>query len=143
MRTIVLITLVTLAVSDLAAQGIDRLPEKLSGRWTVVNPGGQTIIDNVSIVFDGKGEAGPVTGRYTFRGRICGAQDEPFVGAWDGVVLRFETLHKANVNTQRMGGECGDGRVTYVLRRKPGDRSFDGEGKFESLGLLITISVSP
>ena len=78
-----------------------------------------------------------------WRGVGCGAQDEPFKGTWDGSELRIETIHRPNVNTQRMGGQCGTGRVTYALKRKPGEKTFEGEARLEGTSAVATMSVGP
>ena len=82
--------LAALFASSVAAQGMPPLPSTLQGRWTVVPPGGRTIIDSFKLRFDGAGAPGPVKGRVDWRGRGCGALDEPLAGSWDGSLLRFE-----------------------------------------------------
>lgn len=124
------------------AQPADPLPGILSGSWTAMTPRG-AVIDKLSLTFDGNGQIGPATGRVTFRGINCGAQDEPMQGTWDGTELRFQATLRPNVNAQRMGGQCGDGRATYVLRRKAGEKAFEGEGRFEGATNAVTITVSP
>lgn len=125
-----------------AAQSGDGLPHKLSGRWTVVGPN-QTFVNPVALEFDGDGKPGPITGRATWRGVTCGAQDEPLTGTWDGKELRVVTTHRANTNASRMNGQCGDGKTTYVLTRKPGEKTFEGEARSNYSSSVATISVSP
>ena len=124
------------------AQSTDRLPAKLTGHWTVVSPN-QTFINPITLAFDGDGQPGPIRGRASFRGVGCGSENEPITGTWDGVELRIDTLHRPNVNTVRMGGQCGDGKVTYVLRRKPGTTTFEGEGRSSFSPAVAAISVAP
>lgn len=135
------IVLVVFADAPLA-QANDSLPHKLSGRWTFTGPS-QTFINPVTLEFDGDGKPGPITGRMTWRGVTCGAQDEPLTGTWDGTELHFTSLLRANVNAQRMNGQCGDGKTTYVLRRKPGEASFEGDARASFTSAVPTISVSP
>jgi len=142
MRRTVLSVLLLLAAGAATAQSADPLPGKLAGHWSYMGPDG-VFIDTVSIAIDGNGQPGPVTGRVTFRGVNCGAQDEPFTGTWDGSELLVETVHRANVNTRRMGGQCSTGHATYLLRRKPGEKAFEGDGHFDGTSLVVTISLSP
>lgn len=143
MRRTALIGIVLVVFADAAlAQANDSLPHKLSGRWTFTGPS-QTFINPVTLEFDGDGKPGPITGRMTWRGVTCGAQDEPLTGTWDGTELHFTSLLRANVNAQRMNGQCGDGKTTYVLRRKPGEASFEGDARASFTSAVPTISVSP
>lgn len=135
------ILLVVFADRVLAQSG-DRLPSKLSGRWTFTGPR-QTFINSVTIEIDGNGKLGPVTGRMTWRGVTCGAQDEPLTGTWDGSELRFASTLRANVNADRMNGQCGDGKTTFLLKRKAGQAGFEGEAHADYTPAVPTISVSP
>ncbi|MDH4181015.1 MAG: hypothetical protein OEV46_03320 [Betaproteobacteria bacterium] len=119
------------------------LPGALSGRWTVVPAGGRALVDVFSVRFDGTGAPGPVTGKLTWRGVNCGAQDEPLKGTWDGVELRFESHLRANSNTQNMNGACGNSRGEWVLRRKPGSSTFEGEGLFNEGKVVATLTAAP
>jgi hypothetical protein len=76
-------------------------------------------------------------------GVSCGAQDEPFQGTWDGAELRIETMHWPDINTQRMGGQCGRRRATYVLKRRPGGKVFEGEARLDGTSAVATMSVTP
>ena len=114
---------------EVLAQTAAPLPSKMSGRWTAVVPGGQTFTDTMSVVLDVPATTGPLTGRLTVRGVTCGALDEPLTGTWDGTELRFESRVRPNVNSQRMNGECGTGKTTFVLSRKPGQAVFEGESR--------------
>lgn len=140
-NTLAGIVLVVFADAALAQSG-ERLPGKLSGRWTFTGPS-QTFINPVTLEFDGDGKPGPITGRLTWRGVTCGAQDEPLTGTWDGSELHFTSTLRANVNAQRMNGQCGDGKTTYVLRRKPAEASFEGDARATFTPAVPTISVSP
>jgi hypothetical protein len=82
----------------------------------------------MSMTLDAPVQPGPVTGRLTARGVGCGAENEPLTGTWDGSTLRVESKVYPNVNVQRMNAQCGSGRVTYTLTRKPGQSTFEGEG---------------
>jgi hypothetical protein len=126
-----------------AAQTVAPLPKNLSGRWTAVVPGGKTFSDTLSIALDPSAEPGPITGRFTSAGVMCGAKDEPLVGSWDGSVLRFESKVRPNVNTTRMNGDCASGRVTYVLTRKPGQATFDGEANRDGMSTPVQVTLSP
>jgi hypothetical protein len=121
----------------------DTLPGALSGRWTVIAAGGRTFIDKVSLKIEGEGKPGPVKGYITWRGVTCGASAEPFEGTWDGQVLRFNSMLRPDVNVQRNGGQCGDGKVVGELQRKAGQQSFSGETRMASTGGTATVSVSP
>jgi len=50
---------------------------------------------------------------------------------------------RPNVNTQRQNGECGTGRVAYVLTRKPGQAGFEGEAHRDALAMPVQITLSP
>ena len=127
-----------------AAQAPDPLPGALQGRWTVIPPGGRTIIDTWSIRFDGGGAPGPVKSFVTWRGRGCGALNEPAAGTWDGTELKFEFKSRPDVNTQMMGATyCGEGKTNVVLRRKPGTRDFDGEGTLNDRPPTFQVTASP
>jgi len=119
------------------------LPGALSGRWTVMPPGGRTLVDSFSVRFDNAGAPGPVTGKLTWRGVNCGAQDEPLKGTWDGAELRFESHLRANANTQNVNGNCVNTRGEWVLRRKPGSSTFEGEGLFNEGRIVATLTASP
>jgi hypothetical protein len=125
-----------------AAQSNDVLPHKLSGRWTFQSPN-QTFINPVEMTFEGDGKPGPVTGRVTYRGLGCGAENEPLTGTWDGRELRIIAMHRANVNAVRINGQCGDGKTTYVLVRKAGEVGFEGQVTSSYSMATATMSVSP
>ena len=119
------------------------LPAKLSGNWSSVVPGGRAYTDTMSIVLDPPDQAGRVTGRFTSRGVACGALDEPLTGSWNGSELRFESQVRPSVNTQRLGGDCGDGRIRFVLVRKPGQSGFEGQSVREGAPAPAQITLSP
>ena len=125
-----------------AAQTNDLLPHKLSGRWMARGPN-QTFINPVELTFDGDGKPGPVTGRVSWRGVTCGAENEPLAGTWDGRELRMTTTHRANVNVVRLNGQCGDGKTTYVLVRKAGETGFEGQVTSTYSAATATVFVSP
>jgi hypothetical protein len=117
------------------------LPPRLAGRWTAVTPSG-VFTDRFEMSFEGDRQPGEVTGRATFRGVTCGSKDEPFRGTWDGNELRVQTMHRANVNTQRStSAACGP--TTYVLRPRPGASSFTGEGRTEGMNAVALFDLSP
>jgi len=119
------------------------LPKSMSGSWTAVVPGRQTFTDSMSVVLDVPAGTGAVMGRLTVRGLACGAVDEPLTGTWDGTEPRLESVVRPNVNAQRMNGECGNGRVSFVLKRKPGRDGFEGESQRDGSPVTTQISLSP
>lgn len=141
-RWILMAALLAAVVSPAQAQPAP-LPGALSGRWTAVPAGGRTVIESFSVRFDGTGAPGPVTGKLTWRGVNCGAQDEPLKGTWDGVELRFESHLRANANTQIVNGTCGNARGEWVLRRKSGSSTFEGEGLFNEGKIVVTLTAAP
>ena len=142
MRRLLLAGLMTM--SGVAfAQGAAPLPKSLSGRWTAVIPGGRVFTDSMSVVLDARDGSGPVTGRLTVRGIVCGAQDEPLAGTWDGTELRFESQVRPNVNAARPNGDCASGRVSFVLVRKPGQTSFEGESRRDGTATPTQITLAP
>jgi len=128
---------------EVLAQATAELPGRMSGRWTAVVPGRATYSDTMSVTLDVPSGTGPLTGRLTSRGVTCGALDEPLTGTWDGTELRFESLVRPNVNAQRADGNCGTGRVTYVLKRKPGQSAFEGESHREGLKIAVQVTLAP
>jgi hypothetical protein len=136
---IVALLMTTLARSAFA-QTEASLPASLSGRWTFMGPSG-ALIDTFSITFERNRAPGTVTGRLTWRGRNCGAKDEPIQATWDGTELKFEAVLKPNTNTQRMNGACPPEPTRWVLKRKAGERSFEGEGRIREI--LVTVSAAP
>ncbi len=145
MRAIAIcILLVVMGVTHgVAAQTAAPLPKTLSGRWTAVVPGGRTFTDTMSVVLDVPATTGPLTGRLTLRGVTCGAIDEPLTGTWDGTELHFESQVRPNVNAQRTNGECGTGKVTFVLSRKPGQAVFEGESRRDAAPGASQITLAP
>ena len=138
-------TFLTLAGISLAAivaaQTDDALPSHLSGHWTlVVN---RTFVNAVSFDFDGTGKPGTVNGKATWRGVTCGAQTEPVTGTWDGRELRLDTILPANVNADRMNGDCGDGRLFVVLTRRAGEKIFEGYAHASYTPAVPSVRVSP
>ena len=126
------------------AQSPEPLPSSLSGRWTAIPPGGRTIIDVWSVRFEGSTPPGPIKARVTWRGRGCGAQDEPAEGTWDGSELRLRFVVRPNVTTQLMHATyCGDGQAQLVVRRKPGTRDFEGEAGLVNSGTPVQVTASP
>lgn len=119
------------------------LPKSMNGRWTAVVPGGRTFTDTMSVVLDAPNGTGAVAGRLTSRGVVCGALDEPLTGTWDGTELRFESLVRPNVNVTRPNGDCGNGRIVFVLIRKPGQGAFEGESRREGSPNPVQITLSP
>lgn len=138
------LALVAALVSTAFAQApANALPPSLSGRWTFLPAGGRTAIDAWSVRFDGGGAPGPVTGTLNWRGVNCGAQDEPLKGTWDGTELRFESVLRANTNTQNPNGNCAGGRGTWVLKRRPGSADFEGEASMNEGRIVVTVTASP
>lgn len=129
--------------TNVLADDMAPLPKAMSGRYTAVVPGRQTYTDTLSVVLDAPSATGPVTGRLTVRGVTCGAVDEPLTGTWDGTELRFESLVKPNVNAQRPNGQCGNGKITFVLSRKPGQSAFEGESLRDGSPVVVQVKLSP
>ena len=125
------------------AQAAAPLPKAMSGRWTAVVPGGRTFTDSLSVVLEVPGGTGPLAGRLTLRGVVCGALDEPLSGTWDGNELRMESHVRPNVNTQRPNGECGTGRITLKLSRKPGQTTFEGEAVRHAAPAPTQVTLAP
>ena len=141
---LVVIAAVVPALKSHAQGQSDPLPSSLSGRWTVVPPGGRTIIDSWTFEVDGARAPGPVKGRVTWRGRGCGALDEPIAGTWDGTELSFEFKTRPDVNTQMTGATyCGEGKTNVVLRRQAGARDFEGEASMNDGPANIPLTASP
>lgn len=132
--------LLTMIGTAALGQADTLLPTSLSGRWTYVGPPG-TFIDAFAIVFEGTGGPGTVPGRLTWRGRNCGASDEPIQASWDGMELKFEAVLKANTNAQRANGDCPAEPTRWVLKRKAGERSFEGEGRIRNI--VVTVTATP
>jgi hypothetical protein len=125
-----------------AAQATDPLPKRLSGHWTFASPS-KTFVNSAAFDFEGDGRTGPITGKLNWHGVTCGAQDEPIAGTWDGHALRVTGILRANVNSDRMNGQCGDGKVTFTLVRKAGERDFEGEARADYTDAVPKILVSP
>jgi hypothetical protein len=142
MRTMLTVGFALCLVGGAQAQSTDPLPGKLAGWWTTMTPRG-VFKGTLSMAFDGSLQPGPITGRLTVNARSCGALDEPFSGTWDGTTLRFDATHRPNVNAQIKDGTCGSGHVSYVLRRKSGDKSFEGELHLDGAQVVTTASLSP
>ncbi len=144
MRTFhIFFALASIAVTeDIVAQTMG-LPTAMSGRWTAVIPGRQTYTDTMSVVLEVPAGTGTVTGRLNLRGVTCGAINEPLTGTWDGTELRLESQVRPNVNAQRSNGECGTGRVTFVLKRKPGQVGFEGESLRDGSTVPSQITLAP
>jgi hypothetical protein len=124
------------------AQSPEPLPPALSGRYSVVPPGGRTFVEFWSMRFTEA--AGKVRGSVTWRGRGCGAQDEPIEGTWDGSELKLQFVARPNVNVQVPNATyCGEGRTDVVLRRKPGSRDFVGEARLNNAGPVVDVTGSP
>ena len=135
--------LALIAIADGVLAQATPPPKAMSGSWTAVVPGRQTFTDSMSVVLEAPAGTGAVTGRLTVRGLACSAVDEPLTGTWDGTELRFESVVRPNVNAQRMNGECGNGRVSFVLKRKPGRDGFEGESQRDGSPVTTQISLSP
>jgi len=131
------------SIGTVLAQTPAPLPKTMSGHWTAVVPGGRTFTDSLSVVLDVPGGTGPLTGRLTIRGVTCGALDEPLTGTWDGSELRMESQVRPNVNAQRANGECGTGRVTFNLTRKPGQTAFNGESLRDAAPAPAQVTLAP
>jgi len=129
--------------TNVVADEVMPLPKAMSGRYTAVVPGQQTFTNSLSVVLDVPSERGPVTGRLTVRGVTCGAVDEPLSGTWDGTELRFESLVRPNVNAQRPNGQCGNGKVTFILTRKPGQSAFEGESRRDGSPIVVEVRLAP
>lgn len=140
MRAAIAVLFMLIAGSDLQAQAGDPLPAQLSGRYTFVGPGG-AIINPFTLVFDGDRTGPSVSGRLTWRGNNCGAQDAPIVASWDGGELKFELQLQPNVNTMRMNGTCVPEPTRFVLKRKPGERGFEGEATLRAV--VVTMVATP
>ena len=125
-------------------QPSEPLPTSLSGRWTLVPSGGRTINESWSVRFEGSRAAGAIKGKVTWRGRGCGAQDQPFDGSWDGTELKFRFIARPNENVQVLNATtCGEGTTDVVLRRKPSGASFDGQANFNNGAAILDVTASP
>ncbi len=120
------------------AQAVAPLPKSMNGRWIFL--GKRTTSEVMSVVIDGDGSPGNVTGRLTLRANNCGALDEPFQGVWDGAELHFEATLRPNVNTQRSSMECPADATKFVLKRKPGQTSFEGEASASTGTFQVTLA---
>ena len=148
LTSILAVLLAAIAIVTNAAAQTAPLPKAMTGRWTFVRQGAnvkhvQTLSDVMSVVLDAPTGTGAVTGRFTSRGVICGAVDEPLTGTWDGTELRFESRVRPNVNAARANGECGSGKITFVLKRKPGETGFEGESTRDPGSAPVQITLSP
>ena len=143
MRTMVTAAMVTLGASAALAQSVEPLPSVMHGTWTAVVPNVRTFTDAFTVTLDGPRAAGALTGRLTLRGIACGAIDEPLTGTWDGVELRLESAVRPNINAQRPNGQCGSGRVTFVLKRKAGQAGFEGESTRDGTQIVSQITLGP
>lgn len=133
-----------IATTWAAGQTPQALPTALTGKWVVVLPNGRLYTDSMSLVLDAPADgSNTVKGRLTVRGVTCGAQDEPLIGTWDGVQLRFESQVRPNVNAQQKDAQCGSGKVSYVLRRKPGQQDFDGEFTRDGMSVPGQATLTP
>jgi hypothetical protein len=136
-RILVAVALLATAIATtVSGQSESVLPAKLSGRWTAF-AGTDVVIDSFSLTFEGNRAPGTVPGRLTWRGVNCGAKDEPIQAQWDGTVLKFEAVLKADTNTQRLNGRCGTEPLRWVLKRKS-DQSFEGEGRVANIVVSVT-----
>jgi hypothetical protein len=129
------------AATASVAQADTSLPLSLKGEWTALGQGenhGRSYVDHFSLAFEGNGAPGSVAGRLTLHGVNCGAKDEPIQASWDGSELKFEAVLRANTNTQSMNGNCPAVPTRWVLRRKAGDPSFEGEGHVGSITVTAT-----
>ena len=122
------------------AQSLDPAPAKLSGRWTWVGPRG-AVIDTFHIDFDGDRRASTISARLTWNGLNCGADKEPIEVTWNGTEMRFQAVTKPNVNTQRMNSKCPSEAAQFVLTRKPGGDTFEGEVR-QGAG-VVTMTAAP
>jgi len=119
------------------------LPSKLSGEWVVVVPGGPVFRDTLSVAFDPRDGYGPITGRLTTRGVACGSQDEPLTGTWDGKELRFESMVRPGVNSQRTPKDCGSGKVLMVLKPVGDKGAFEGESRRPENAVPAQVKLAP
>jgi hypothetical protein len=126
----------------LLARAADDLPTQLSGRWTALVPGGRTVVDSFTMKFSGDRKPGPVTATLNWRGLFCGAEDETVSGTWDGRVIRFESVLRSNVNVQRNGGQCGDGKLVGELQKNPTEDGFTGEARLATTGASVTLTAT-
>jgi hypothetical protein len=127
-----------ITASSLCAQALAPLPINMNGKWTFL--GKRTSSDVMSVVIDGDGAPGKITGRLTLRANNCGALDEPFQGTWDGTTLRFDALLRSNVNTQRSNMDCPSDATKFVLARKPGQAGFEGEASASTGTFQVTLA---
>jgi hypothetical protein len=143
MRSSATAAILALAASAVLAEDAPPLPKVMRGTWTAIVPHDRAYTDALSVTLDESAGAGALTGRLTLRGVTCGAIDEPLTGTWDGAVLRMESVVRPNTNAQRMNGQCGSGRVTFVLKRKPGQPGFEGESTRDGASLPSQIVLAP
>jgi hypothetical protein len=125
------------------AQTVAPLPKRMSGRWATTMPGGTTFSDTLSVALEAPAGTGSVTGLLTMRGISCGAFYEPLVGTWDGNELRLESQVRPNVNAVSINRDCGTGRVTFNLTRKPGQSSFEGESHRDGAPVPSQVALAP
>jgi len=60
-----------------------------------------------------------------------------------GTELRFEAQVHPNVNAQQANGDCGSGRVTYILIRKPGQNVTEGESRRDGAPVPAQVTLAP
>jgi len=131
-------SLLVIVVSASVLAQAASLPKEMKGRWTFM--GKRTNSDVMSVLIDGDGAPGKVTGHLSLRGSNCGALDEPFQGTWDGAELRFDAVLRANVNTRLSGQQCAADATKFVLTRKQGQTSFEGEGTASTGNFQVTLA---
>jgi len=66
-------------------------------------------------------------------------------GRWISVVPggRTFTDRRSVVNARRTNGECGTGRVTFTLARKPGQSAFEGELQRDAAPVPSQVTLAP
>ena len=143
LRIFVLLALPAVAATAFADENAP-LPTKMNGHWTAVVPGRQTYMDSLSVVLvPPSNGTGPVTGQLTLHGVTCGAIDEPLTGSWNGTELRLVSKVHPNVNSQRPNGQCGNGALTFDLKRRPGQSVFEGESTRDGSPITSQVTLSP
>jgi hypothetical protein len=134
LQPLAVLALLAGALPDVAAQ--DKVPAKMSGKWSGTTPAkGTPFGGSWSIVVDKQGPDGSVEGKVTWEGRTCGMDDEPFTGSFDGTQLTIV----AQFRDKFPNANCPKSRL--VLQKK-GTSDFEGTIPGSQMNYRLTLGAS-
>ena len=135
LQPVIALALLAGVAADVSAQ--DKLPAKMSGKWSGTTPGKGTPFGGAwSVVIDKQGPDGSIEGKVTWEGRICAMDNEPITGKLDGSQLTIVAQFRDKMPN------AGCQKANLVLKKKGTGNDFEGTIPGSQFNYQLTLGPS-